>query len=256
VYNHPIKEATVENSASHLAVIDARPDPITIDTLHSALLVIDMQNDFGSRGGMFDRAGIDISGIRQAIAPTKKAIAAAHETGIPIIYVKMGFLPDLSNAGPPDSPNRVKHVRIHAGKTVQAPDGSESRILIRDTWNTDIVGELAPEPGDIVMYKHRFSAFFETELDEILTRLNARYLIFTGCTTSVCVESTIRDAMFRNYSCVLLEDCTAEPIGNGLPRSNHEASLLVLQTLFAWISRSEKLIEALEARAAAVAGPA
>jgi ureidoacrylate peracid hydrolase len=166
----------------------------------------------------------------------------------------MGFRPDLSDAGPPGSPNRTKHVRIHAGKTIQAPDGTESRILIRDTWNTDIVSELAPLAGDIVMYKHRFSAFFETELDDILKRLKAEYLIFTGCTTSVCVESTIRDAMFRNYSCLLLEDCTAEPIGQGLSRSNHEASLLVLQTLFAWISHSEKFIAALEQHAAVVAG--
>jgi ureidoacrylate peracid hydrolase len=243
----------MEISNERLVTVDAKPEPITIDTHKAALIVIDMQNDFGSPGGMFDRAGIDISGIRQAIGPTKRAIAAARQQAIPIVYVKMGFRPDLSDAGPPDSPNRTKHVRVHAGKTVQAPDGSESRILIRGTWNTDIVSELAPLAGDIVMYKHRFSAFFETELDDILKRLKAEYLIFTGCTTSVCVESTIRDAMFRNYSCVLLEDCTAEPIGQGLPRSNHEASLLLLQTLFAWISHSEKFIEALEQRSAVVA---
>src|SRR5579864_3523719 len=243
----------MEISNKRLVTVDAKPEPITIDTHKAALIVIDMQNDFGSPGGMFDRAGIDISGIRQAIEPTKRAIAAARQQAIPIVYVKMGFRPDLSDAGPPDSPNRTKHVRVHAGKTVQAPDGSESRILIRGTWNTDIVSELSPLADDIVMYKHRFSAFFETELDDILKRLKAEYLIFTGCTTSVCVESTIRDAMFRNYSCVLLEDCTAEPIGQGLSRSNHEASLLVLQTLFAWISHSEKFIEALEQRSAVVA---
>jgi len=244
----------MEISRAQLIAIDAKPEPVTIDPERAALIVIDMQNDFGSPGGMFDRAGIDISGIRQAIGPTAEVIAAARKTGVPIIYVKMGFRPDLSDAGPPGSPNRVKHVRIHAGETIQAPDGTQSRILIRDTWNTDIVSELAPEAGDIVMYKHRFSAFYDTDLDAILQRLNAQYLIFTGCTTSVCVESTIRDAMFRNYSCILLEDCTAEPIGRDLPRSNHEASLLVLQTLFAWISRSEKLIEALEERAVVVAG--
>ena len=243
----------MEISNARLVTVDAKPEPITIDTHKAALIVIDMQNDFGSPGGMFDRAGIDISAIRQAIEPTKRAIAAARQQAIPIVYVKMGFRPDLSDAGPPDSPNRTKHVRVHAGKTVQAPDGSESRILIRGTWNTDIVSELAPLAGDIVMYKHRFSAFFETQLDDILKGLKAEYLIFTGCTTSVCVESTIRDAMFRNYSCVLLEDCTAEPIGQGLSRSNHEASLLVLQTLFAWISHSEKFIEALEQRSAVVA---
>ena len=155
----------MEISRTQLVAIDAKPEPVTIDPERAALIVIDMQNDFGSPGGMFDRAGVDISGIRQAIDPTKRAIAAARQQGIPIVYVKMGFRPDLSDAGPPGSPNRIKHVRIHAGKTVQAPDGTESRILIRDTWNTDIVGELAPEPGDIVMYKHRFSAFYETELD-------------------------------------------------------------------------------------------
>jgi ureidoacrylate peracid hydrolase len=243
----------MENLAD-LVTVDAKPEPIAIRPERTALLVIDMQNDFGSPGGMFDRAGVDISGIRQAIEPTAKVIAAARQKAVPIIYVKMGFRPDLSDAGPPGSPNRVKHVRIHAGETIQAPDGTQSRILIRDTWNTDIVSELAPQPGDIVMYKHRFSAFYGTDLDAILQRLNAQYLIFTGCTTSVCVESTIRDAMFRNYSCVLLEDCTAEPIGRNLPRSNHEASLLVLQTLFAWISRSDQFIEALESRVAAVSG--
>src|ERR1700694_4049126 len=214
----------MEISNERLVTVDATPEPITLATHKTALIVIDMQNDSGSPGGMFDRAGIDISGVRQAIEPTKRAIAAARKQGIPIVYVKMGFRPDLSDAGAPGSPNRTKHVRVHAGKTVQAPDGSESRILIRDTWNTDIVNELAPEAGDIVMYKHRFSAFYETELDDILKRLRAQYLIFTGCTTSVCVESSIRDAMFRNYSCVLLEDCTAEPIGQGLARSNHEAT--------------------------------
>jgi len=77
----------------------------------------------------------------------------------------------------------------------------------------------------------RFSGFYETELDNKLKGLGIRYLIVTGCTTSVCVESTIRDAMFRDYSPVLLADCTAEPVGYGLPRSNHEATLLLIQLM-------------------------
>jgi ureidoacrylate peracid hydrolase len=118
-------------------------------------------------------------------------------------------------------------------------------MLIRDTWNTDIVPELEPGSGDIVIYKNRFSGFFETELDDVLRRRGTKYLIVTGCTTSVCVESTVRDAMFRDYSCVLLEDCMGEPIGNDLPRSNHEASLLTMQTLFGWVSDSEEFLKAL-----------
>jgi ureidoacrylate peracid hydrolase len=131
------------------------------------------------------------------------------------------------------------------GQKVLTPDGTEGRFLIRDTWNTDIVSELKPKTEDRVLYKHRFSGFFETELDDVLRHLGIKYLVVTGCTTSVCVESTVRDAMFRDYSCVLLEDCMCEPIGNGLPRSNHDASLLTMQTLFGWVSKSEEFVKAL-----------
>jgi ureidoacrylate peracid hydrolase len=237
-----------ETSGSGRAVtIDANPGPIRIDTARTAIVVVDMQNDFGSEGGSFQRAGIDISMIRAAVAPTARALDVARASGIKAIYLKMAFRTDLSDAGALDSPNYVRHLQVLGlGKAVQAPNGKDSRILIRDTWNTDIVTELAPNPDDLVLYKHRFSGFFETELDAILRRSGIKYLIVTGCTTSICVESTIRDAMFRDYSCVLLKDCTGEPIGHGLPRSNHEASLLTIQTLFGWVSTSDEFIKALK----------
>src|SRR5207244_6055031 len=124
----------------------------------------------------------------------------------------------------------------------------ESRILIGDPWGTDIVSALAPQAGDIIVSKHRYSGFYQTELETILKTLNVKYLVVTGCTTSVCVESTIRDAMFRDYTCVLLEDCTAEPIGQELPRSNHDASLLLIQTMLGWVSNSEEFVRACIAR--------
>jgi ureidoacrylate peracid hydrolase len=140
----------------------------------------------------------------------------------------------------------MRHLRFGVGQPSVAPDGREGRFLIRDTWNTDIVAELAPEPGDLVLYKHRFSGFYETELDNVLHRLEIRNLIFTGCTTSICVDSTIRDAMFRDYRCVLLADCTGEPIGGNLARSNHEASLLTIQALLGWVSNSERFLLAIK----------
>lgn len=205
--------------------LDAKPEAITFDTAKTAVLVVDMQNDFGSKGGMFDRAGIDISGIQKGVGPTAKVLAATRKAGVKIIYLKMGYKPDLSDLGAPDSVNRVRHLRSGVGEKVIAPDGKESRILIRDTWNTDIVPELTPQPGDDVIYKTRFSGFFETDLDARLKKLGVKYLVITGCTTSVCVDSTVRDAMFRDYLCVLLADCMSEPIGHGLPRSNHDASV-------------------------------
>jgi ureidoacrylate peracid hydrolase len=225
--------------------INARPQAVSLDRTHAAVIVVDMQNDFGSVGGMFHRGGLDISEIQAAVAPTAGVIQAARRVGIPVVYLKMGFLADLSDIGPDGTANRDRHLFFGVGQTIEAPDGTPGRMLIRDTWNTDIVADLQPAPQDIVVYKHRFSGFFETELDDRLQSLGVRDLIFTGCTTSVCVESTIRDAMFRDYRCVLLEDCTAEPIGAGLARSNHEASLLVIETLFGWVSTSADLIEAL-----------
>lgn len=228
------------------ATISARPDAVDFDPGKSAVIVVDMQNDFGSEGGMFHRAGIDITPISNAVEPTRQVLAAARRAGIPIVYLQMQHRPDMADMGATDSPHRQRHARLSVGKAIKAPDGSDSRILIAGSWGTDIVPALAPEPGDHVVPKHRFSGFFETPLHTILQGLGAKHLVFTGCTTSICVESTIRDAMFRDYHCVLLEDCTAEPIGNGNSRSNHEASLLTIEVLFGWISDSQKFIAAVQ----------
>jgi ureidoacrylate peracid hydrolase len=231
---------------SQLIQLAAQATPVTIDLTKTAVIVVDMQNDFGSVGGMFERAGIDISMIRNAIGPTAKALQAARQAGLKIVYLKMAFRPDLSDLGSPDSPNRVRHLAIGVGQPLRAPDGTDSRTLIRDTWSTDIVSELAPQAGDSVVYKHRYSGFYQTDLDALLIQLGVKHLIVTGCTTSVCVESTVRDAMFRDFQCVLLSDCMAEPIGAGLPNSNHDASLLVMQALFGWVSDSAEFVKALE----------
>ncbi len=237
-------------SAGRIVTIDARPGPIAIDTARTAILVVDMQNDFGSEGGCFHRAGIDISMIQAAVPPTARALGIARASGIRAVYLKMAFRSDLSDAGARDSPNYVRHVQfLGVGQPIQAPDGRPSRVLVRDTWSTDIIAALTPRAGDVVLYKHRFSGFFETGLDAILKRAGIKSLIVTGCTTSICVESTIRDAMFRDYSCVLLSDCTGEPIGYGLPRSNHEASLLTVQTLLGWVADSDEFGKAFAAAA-------
>lgn len=242
----PIGGKKHESTPGRSITVDARPGPHTLDTAQTAVLVVDMQNDFGATGGMFDRAGIDISGIRKAIAPTVDVISAARQAAIPIVYLKMAFHADLSDLGAADSVNRVRHLQImHVGNEVPAPDGRVSRILIRDTWNSDILSDLKPQSTDLVVYKSRFSGFYRTDLDERLRAMRVKHLVVTGCTTSICVESTVRDAMFRDYQCVLLGDCMSEPIGGNLARSNHDASLLTVQTLFGWVSDSASFLRAL-----------
>jgi ureidoacrylate peracid hydrolase len=209
---------------SPIITVEARPEAIQIDIARCAVLVIDMQNDFGARGGMFDRAGIDISSIELAVAPTVRAVAAARLANIPIVYLKMQHTADLANAGRPNSPHWIKHRPLSVGENIEAPDGGTSRILVEDTWNTDILPALTPHDGEVIVPKHRFSGFFQTDLDQVLRGRGIEYLVVAGCTTSVCVESTIRDAMFRDYHCLLPEDCTAEPIGDNQPRTTKPPS--------------------------------
>jgi ureidoacrylate peracid hydrolase len=236
-------------ASGRLVALDATPRALQLDLDRTAVLVVDMQNDFGSVGGCFERAGIDISMVQAAVAPTARVLSVARRASLPVVYLKMGFKPDLSDLGPTDSPNAQRHVHLlDVGRTVRAPDGSPSRFLIRDTWNTDIVEGLTPVAGDTVIYKQRFSGFFGTNLHDVLQRRRVRSLVVTGCTTSICVESTIRDAMFRDYSCVLLKDCSGEPIGHGLSRSNHEASLLSIETLLGWVSTSDRFEAVLDSR--------
>ena len=133
------------------AVIEAKPEPTTIDLARTAVVVVDMQNDSGAEGGMFHRAGIDISSIRQAIVPTARVLAAARTSGVKIVYLKTEYRLDLSDLGPVDSPNWIALKRSRVGERVTTPDGTEGHIMIRETWNTQMVCELVPEPGDIVV---------------------------------------------------------------------------------------------------------
>ncbi|MDQ3641442.1 MAG: cysteine hydrolase [Actinomycetota bacterium] len=223
--------------------IEARPESIGIKPAKTAVLVVDMQNDFGSIGGMVDRAGIDISPIRRVIPPTARMLAITRQAGITVIYLKHEHREDLSDAGSEDSPHRLKHLPMSLGETVPIPDGGEGRILIKNTWNTQILDELEPQPQDIIVPKHRFGGFYQTDLDAILGTLGVKSLIVTGCTTSNCVESTVREAMFRDHTCIVLEDCVAETIGPD-PALNHEAALRRLQ-IFGWVSTSSELEKAL-----------
>ncbi len=206
-------------------MLPAKSAPVELDLTKTVVIVVDMQNDFGSKGGMFDLMGFDLTGIQQAVTPTAKVLAAARQAGVKVLYIKSA----------------------EVGVMIPGPDGKPHAVLGRDTWNTEVLPALKPEVGDLLVYKTKFSGFFETELDAVLKKQGATQLIFTGCTTSVCVESTIRDAFFRDYSCVLLADCTAEPCGAEFPRSNYEASLYLIEKRFGSVSSSTDLLKSLEA---------
>ena len=237
---------------SRKVALDATPGPLEIDLAATAVLVVDMQNDFGAAGGMFDRAGIDIAVIRRAIAPTATVVAAARAAGLPVIYVIEAHRPDLSDIGAAGSPHWRMCQRMAVGAEMTAPDGRPSRIHVEGSWNTEILPELAPEDGDIIVTKRRYSAFYDTDLEARLRALGIRTLVVTGCTTSICIESTIRDAAFRDFICVLPVDCTGQPARSGSTYSGHEESLRIIERTFGWLSSSDRVSNAFRSDGARV----
>lgn len=226
--------------------VQARPGQFGFVPSATAVIVVDMQHDFADPEGMFGRAGIPLEGIRQVVAPTQRVLDAARQMETLVVYLAMQFKDDLSDLGSATAPNRIRHLGMGVGEYIDAPDRSRGRVLVEGTWNTRIIDELAPQPGDVVIAKHRYSGFFETDLDAVLRARGITSLIFTGCTTSVCVESTLRDAFYRDYQCLLLTDCCAEAIGSDRDRTNHDASLTVIEALFGWTTHSAQLLSSLD----------
>jgi ureidoacrylate peracid hydrolase len=182
-----VRSALAEEANAQVirARIPVRPAPIEISLSSTGVIVVDMQNNFVSKSGLLDRIGANISMIQRAVRPTSEVIAAGRKLGMKIIYLKMAFKTDLSDVGPEGLPNWIAHQSAGVGKTMTAPDGRIGRILIRDTWNTEVVAELKPQTQDLQIYKHRYSGFFDTDLDAKLKRHGVRNLLVTGCTTSV-----------------------------------------------------------------------
>lgn len=223
--------------------VEARPSPLLLDPRETAVIVVDMQQGFFGLGGAWDRAGVDVAGAQALLRPLARTLAAARRVGLRILYLTADFAPSSGNARLWDAA-RGEHWMALAGTRGGATHG---RMLPSGIREGDILPEVAPAPGEVVILKRRFSGFFETPLHTTLQEYGIGTLVFVGGTTSVCVESTVRDAYFRDYRCVLLADCTTEPIGHGLPHTSHDATLRMVEVLFGWVTTSEHFIHGLTA---------
>ncbi len=224
--------------------VEARPSPLAIDPRDTAVIVVDMQQGFFGPGGAWDRVGVDVSGAQTVVAPIARVLAAARDAGMPIVYLTMDF------AGPGANERLWSKERQEHWLAVVRPDhpAPPGRTLPAGVKDSDILAELAPSPDDIVVIKSRHSGFYNTNLHAMLQGLGVTTLVFTGGTTSICVESTLRDAYFRDYRCLLLADCVTEPIGSRLPRTNQEATLLLIEVVYGWVAESAALVRALTER--------
>ncbi len=218
--------------------LEAKPGPVEIDLTRSAVVVVDMQNAFASKGGMLDIAGVDISGAPRVVQSIKTIVEAARHAGVLVVYVQMGYKPDLSNSGGPNSPNYHKELAMHI---MHCRPELKGKLLTEGTWDFAIVEELKPEPADLVVLKTRYSGFAGTTLDSQLRTRGIRYLFFAGIATNVCVESTLRDAYFQDYWPLLIAD-GAMPAG---PAAMHEATLFNVENFFGWSVRAGEVLRAL-----------
>src|SRR6267143_700263 len=219
--------------------LEARPGPIEVDLTKAAVVVVDMQNAFATKGGMLDIAGADISEAPRVVRSIKGILDAARQAGVPVVYVQMGYKPDLSNSGGPNSPNWHKELAMHLMN--RRPE-LKGKLLTEGTWDFAIVNELKPAPQDLVVIKTRYSGFAGTTLDSQLRTRGIRYLFFVGIATNVCVESTLRDAYFQDYWPILIAD-GAMPAG---PAMMQEATLFNVENFFGWTIRAEEFVRAIK----------
>ncbi len=218
--------------------IPARPEPIEIDPAETALIVIDMQNAYLSKGGYLDLVGFDVSESPRVIEAVRRTVASARAAGLTIIYMQNGFDDDKKEAGPESAPvyhksNPLKYMRANPGH----------KLITKGTWDYAFVEELAPQPEDIVIHKSRYSSFAGTNLENVLRGRGISRLLVTGVNTNVCVESTIRDAYHREFFAIMVADATLQA-GD---RSIFDATVFNVERFLGWVASTADVCAALDA---------
>ena len=216
--------------------VAAEPSPIDLDWSATALLVIDMQRDFLEPGGFGETLGNDVSQLARVVKPVAALLGAAREAGILVVHTREGHLPDLSDAPPAKIERGAPRLRI-------GDPGPMGRILVRGEAGHDIIPELGPIDGEIVIDKPGKGAFYATELDDVLVKYGIKNLLVCGVTTEVCVHTTVREANDRGYRCVVLADCCA----SYFPEF-HETGLKMIKAqggIFGWVSDSIAVMSAM-----------
>jgi ureidoacrylate peracid hydrolase len=186
----------------------------------TAVVVIDPQNDFLHEDGWYAQKGIDISHMRRIVEPTKELVAAARAKRVAVIWTRHGYA-DAAEAGP----------------FLELRPFLKEGGLRRDTWGWEIYGEFDVQPDDPIVAKNRLSAFFNTNLEDVLRGLGAETLLVTGVLTNQCVAATSKDASFRDFKPIVVEECT----GTTLPHL-HDPAIEMMRVGWAEVRTLEQAV--------------
>ena len=228
--------------APRAIAFQAAPQAVRLDLARTALVIVDMQNDFCHPDGWLGSLGIDVTSTRGLAEPIARILAAARASELPVIWVNWGNRPDLLNLGP-----STLHVYNPDGRGTGLGDplANGAPVLQFGSWAADIIDELGDTSQDIHVAKYSMSGFWDTPLDSVLRNLGVTTLLFAGVNLDQCVICTLQDASFRGYDCILLRDCC----GTTSPPYCADATLYNIKQCFGFVADSMSIIEAVGNRA-------
>ena len=218
-------------------------DMVEIDVVRSALIVVDMQNDFCHQEGWFAQKGVPMKATRRPIPTIAALLPAWRHAGGRVVWLNWGVRRDTANLPP--------LVQFKAGRPgldgnpgvgYAAPSPLDhGPSVVPGEWGASVVDELPVEPSDLTVFKHRLSGFWDNELDSLLRQQGITTLLFAGVNTDRCVFSSLQDAAFLGYDCVLLKDACGTPSPAYVTRAIH----FLVEKLHGFVATAESLIPAL-----------
>ncbi|MDM0107389.1 isochorismatase family cysteine hydrolase [Variovorax sp. J22R24] len=222
-----------------LLIADAAPQAVEIDLACTALLVVDMQNDFCHPEGWFAQKGLGTKAARKPIPMLQALLPAWRDAGGAVVWLNWGIRADKRNLGPTVQ-FKGKRTADGVGYAEHSPlDHGPS--LVQGSWGAQVIDELEVAPSDISVHKHRLSGFWDNELDTLLRQQGITTLLFTGINTDRCVFSTLQDANFLGYDCVLLQDACSTPS----PAYVTKGVIYIVQLLHGFVASAASLVRAL-----------
>jgi biuret amidohydrolase len=216
--------------------VPATPFDYALAPGRTALVVIDMQRDFIEPGGFGASLGNDVSHLHGAIAPIAALLAAWRARGWPVFHTREAHRADLSDCPPAKRLRGTPALRIGEA-------GPMGRLLVAGEPGTEIIAALAPAPGETVIDKPGKGMFCATDVHARLQAAGITHLVFTGVTTEVCVQTSMREANDRGYDCLIVDDATASYF------PEFKAATLAMLTaqgaIVGWSTSSSVLIQSL-----------